>query len=264
MLIESSVTRLAVAAVFLLTGTFAAQAQQVARMYRVGLVSSSPGPASAPISGALRQGLRELGYVEGNNVIVEERFTQGRPERIPDVIAELIGLKVDVLVVGSTVSALEAKKATTTVPIVFAYLVDPVATGIVSSLARPGGNITGVTAWIGGTGFAGKWMELLKEAVPDVSHVAVLSNSANPACAPVVREVEAAARTLKVKLDVLDAANATNRTSYLQPSARAALTGLLWRATRSLFLIAPSSFNSPRASACPQCTSASCSSMQEG
>lgn len=210
MLIESSVTRLAVAAVLLLTGTFAAQAQQVARMYRVGLVSSSPGPASAPFSGALRQGLRELGYVEGNNVIVEERFTQGRPERVPDVIAELIGLKVDVLVVGATVSALEAKKATTTVPIVFAYLVDPVATGIVSSLARPGGNITGVTAWIGGMGFAGKWMELLKEVVPDVSHVAVLSNSANPACAPVVREIEAAAQTLKVKLDVLDAANATN------------------------------------------------------
>jgi len=97
-----------------------------------------------------------------------------------------------------------SKKATTTVPIVFAGLIDPVASGIVPSLARPGGNITGVTVGIGGAGFATKWVELLKEATPDVSHIAVLSNSASAISAAQVREIQAAARTLKVKLDVLD------------------------------------------------------------
>ena len=95
-------------------------------------------------------------------------------------------------------------------PVVFAGLFDPVGSGIVASLARPGGNITGASIGVGGSGMAGKWVELLKEAVPGVSHVAVLLNSANPASATSVREIEAAARTLKVKLDVLDAGNAAN------------------------------------------------------
>ena len=184
-----------------------AGAQPAARVYRIGIVSAgSPGPAN----NAFRQGLRESGYVEGKNVIVEERFAEGRFERLPDLVAEVLHLKVDVLMVGSTPAALAAKKATTTVPIVFAYLYDPVATGIVAGLARPGGNITGVTAGVGGSGFAGKYLELLKEAAPHVSHVTVLWNPANPANAPSVRELETAARTLKVKLDVLDAGTNTN------------------------------------------------------
>jgi putative ABC transport system substrate-binding protein len=185
----------------------AVEAQPAARVYRIGFVSPiSPGPTID----AFRQGLKEVGYVEGKNVIVEARFAEGRSERLPVLIAELIRLKVDVLVVGSTGGALAAKKATTTVPIVFTGLIDPVAAGIVASLARPGGNITGVTFGIGGSGFAGKWLELLKEAIPSVSHVAVLSNSASPFTALLVEEIRGAGRTLKVKLDVIDAGNATD------------------------------------------------------
>ena len=201
-----------------------AGAQPVARVYRVGVVSSGlPGPSID----AFRQGLRELGYVEGKNVIVEMKFAEGHVERHPELVAELIGLKVDVLVADSTPGALAAKKATTTVPIVFAVVFDPVATGIVASLARPGGNITGVTLGVGGSGLAGKWLELLKQTVPGVSHVAVLSNSANPANAPSVREIEAAARTLKVKLTVLEAGNATDLDRALATISASGVQGII-------------------------------------
>ena len=185
-------------------------AQQAARVYRIGYLSFSSPPVSTPAENAFRQGLRELGYVEGKNVIVEVRYAEGRTERVSGLVAELIGLKVDVLLAGSTPGALAAKKATATVPIVFAGVLEPVESGIVASLARPGGNITGAAVGIGGSGFAGKYLELLKEAVPDISHVAVLFNSAHPAAAPQVLEIEAAARKLKVKLGVLDAGNATD------------------------------------------------------
>ena len=113
------------------------------------------------------------------------------------------------MVVGSTLGALAAKRATTTLPIVFAGLIDPVASGIVTSFAHPGGNITGVTFGIGGAGFAGKWVELLKEAAPNMSHVAALGNSASPLLATLVPEMQAAAQTLNVRLDVLDAGTLT-------------------------------------------------------
>ena len=210
---KSIVVRLVVA-VLLLAGsvaTQAQQAQQAARVYRIGHVSptSPPTTPSTPFN-SFRQALRELGYIEGQNVIIEERYAEGRSERLPELVAELIRLKVDVLVTGSTVSALAAKRATTTVPIVFATAFDPVATGIVGSLARPGGNVTGMAMGVGGSGFGGKWVALLKDAIPNLSHAAVLWNSANPASAPMVREAQAAARTLKVKLDLLDAGDPTN------------------------------------------------------
>ena len=185
-------------------------AQQAARVYRIGYLSFSSPPVSTPAENAFRQGLRELGYVEGKNVIVEVRYAEGRTERVSGLVAELIGLKVDVLLAGSTPGALAAKKATATVPIVFAGVLEPVESGIVASLARPGGNITGAAVGIGSSGFEGKYLELLKEAVPDISHVAVLFNSAHPAAAPQVLVIEAAARQLKVKLGVLDAGNATD------------------------------------------------------
>jgi putative ABC transport system substrate-binding protein len=194
-------------AFLLLSGIVAAQAQQMPRVYRIGFVGSD---ASGPQIDAFREGLKELGYVEGKNVVLETRFAEGRSERFPELIAQGLRLKVDVLVVGSTPAARAAKKATTTVPIVFASLFDPVGAGIVASLARPGGNITGAAIGVGGSGFAGKWVELLKEAVPDLSYVAVLANSANPANAASVREIEAAARPLKMKLDVFDVGNTTN------------------------------------------------------
>jgi putative ABC transport system substrate-binding protein len=185
-----------------------AEAQPTPKRYRIGVVS----PISAnpnPTVDALRQGLRELGYVEGQSVILETRFADGRTERLQELVAETLTLNIDVLVVGSTLGAAAAKRATTTVPIVFAGLYDPVATGIVASLARPGGNITGPSMGIGGSGFAGKWVELIKEAAPGVSHVGVLANMASPLSPPLVQEIQAAARTMNVKLDVLAAGNAT-------------------------------------------------------
>lgn len=204
MVLKSVAPRLA-AAVLLLAGSVAAEAQQAARVYRIGFVATtSPSPGTE----AFRQGLREAGYVEGKNVIIEARFAKGRQERLPELVAEVLRLKIDVLVCGSTLTTLAAKKATTTVPIVFASVFDPVASGIVASLARPEGNVTGATLGVGGSGSAGKWVELLKEAVPGVSHVAVLWNSVNPASAQSVREILAAERTMNVKLDVLDAGDA--------------------------------------------------------
>jgi putative ABC transport system substrate-binding protein len=198
---------LSTAAGLLLAVSLAAQAQEPARVYRVGLVGSSAATSSLDV---FKQALRELGYVEGRNIIVEARFAEGRSERLPKLIAETLAGRVDVLVVGSTPAALAAKRATTTVPIVFASLFDPVGAGVVTSLARPGGNVTGSSIGVGGSGLGGKWVELLKEAVPRLSHVAALANAANPAGAASVREIEAAARTLNLKLDVHDAANAGN------------------------------------------------------
>src|SRR6266852_4034087 len=177
------------------------QAQLTARVYRVGFVSpTSPGSTLH----AFRDGLRELGYVEGKNVIVEARFAEGRSERLPELVAEALRLRIDVLVVGSSVGALAAQRAPKTVPVVFAGLIDPVALGLVASLARPGGNITGATMGIGGADFGGKWVELLKGISSDVSHVAVLWNSASPSSAPLLPGIQTAARTLNVKLDLLD------------------------------------------------------------
>jgi ABC-type uncharacterized transport system substrate-binding protein len=220
---KSMVVRLA-AVVLLLAGSVAAEAQPAAREYRIGFVFSS---VYIPAHDAFRQGLRTLGYVEGKNVVIEMRFAEGRQERLPELIAEVLRLKVDVLVVGSTLGVLAARKATTTVPIVFAGVFDPVASGIVSNLARPGGNITGATVGVGGSASSGKWLELLKEAAPGVSRVAVLWNSANPASAQSVREIQAAARTLNVKLDVLDAGNATDLDRALAAIGASSAQGII-------------------------------------
>jgi len=186
------------------------KAQPPVRVYRVGFISPLPASPEPPTLHAFRQGMRELGYVEGRTVILETRFADGRQARFPDLVADLLRLQVDVLVVGSEVGVLAAQKATTTVPIVFAGVSDPVTPGIVTSLARPGGNTTGVTFGIGEVGFGGKWVELLKEAVPGLAHVAVLANAADPQSAPLVRDIQAAARELHMTLDVLDAGNDTH------------------------------------------------------
>jgi len=187
--------------VLLLLGTTTCHAQSAA-VARIGYVSLASVGSSFQ---AFRDGLRELGYVEGRNVLIEARFAEGRAERLPDLVAELVARDVDVLVVNSTATAVAAKRATSTLPIVFVSVIDPVAAGLVASLARPGGNLTGLTGWVGGAGFAGKWIELLKEAVPDLAHVAVLANPANPQTARQLQELHAAARSLRVTMDVLDA-----------------------------------------------------------
>jgi putative tryptophan/tyrosine transport system substrate-binding protein len=167
-------------------------AQQPKKVYRIGYLSSGASSASETTE-VLRQRLRELGYIEGKNIAFEYRSAEGKIDRFPDLAAELVRLKVDVIVTVSTPAAVAAKNATTTIPIVMAGGSDPVATGLIPSLARPGGNITGITLMNAET--AGKRLQLLKETSPKVSRVAVLWNSDNPGTAVVFKQTQAAAQT---------------------------------------------------------------------
>jgi len=151
----------------------AAMAQQAAKLARIGyLASNLAGSGPVHLLEAFRQGLRDLGYVEGRNVVIEYRDAQGKLERLPALAAELVALKVDVIFAPGTQHALAAKQATTSIPVVFADIADPVARGLVTSLARPGGNITGLANLQ--TDLVGKWLELLKQAVPRLNQVAFL------------------------------------------------------------------------------------------
>jgi len=182
--------------VSLVLAPLAVEAQQAAKVPRIGILRSGSPPD--PFVEALRQGLRELGYAEGRNITLEYRWAEGRDERLAGLAAELVRLKVDVIVAGGT-GALAAKRATTTIPIVMPAIADPVGLGLVASLARPGGNVTGLTGQ--GDELPGKWMQLLKEAFPRVSRVAVLWDSATSA--ELVRASEAAARSLDIRLQTL-------------------------------------------------------------
>jgi len=155
----------------LLGAPLAAGAQQAAKVPRIGFLAGNLA-ATPRLREAFGQGLRDLGYVEGRNVVIEYRDAEGKFERLPALAAELVALKVDVIVAGGTPQALAAKQATRTVPIVFAAAGDPVTSGLVTSLARPGGNVTGLTGL--GPELVGKGLERLKQAVPGVSRVAVL------------------------------------------------------------------------------------------
>jgi ABC-type uncharacterized transport system substrate-binding protein len=158
-------------------------------------------PTDGMVLEAFRQGLRELGYVEGQTIVIEYRFAEGRPERLPAFAAELVRLKVNVIVATSSPAPEAAKQATRTIPIVFAVVGDPVAAGLITSVARPGGNITGLSTM--GSEVVGKQLELLKEIVPRLSRVAVLQNPKNVSAPAVLREAEGAARTLGVQLHIL-------------------------------------------------------------
>ena len=175
----------------------AAQAQQPAGIPRIGiLIPASASVYSARVE-ALRQRLRDLGYVEGKNILIEYRYAEGKLERLPDLAAELVQLKVDVIVTVGT-AVLPAKKASATIPIVFGVASDPVGTGLVSSLARPGGNITGLS--IMAPDLDGKRLELLKEAFPKVARVVFLWDAGGSRGNPALIDMEAAAKALGVKL----------------------------------------------------------------
>jgi putative ABC transport system substrate-binding protein len=215
---------LLIAGATLLAAPFRTLAQQPKKGPKIGFVSSTaPGVRSE----AFLQGLREQGYVDGRNVHVELRFADGRPDRFSVLVEELLRLNVDVLVVGSTLGARAAMKATTHVPIVFAGASDPVAGGVVANLARPGGNITGFSLAFG-DGLAGKWLELLKETVPGVTHAAVLWSPSNPAASNYVREVEAAARKSNLRLDVHQAADDPQLDAALEAIGRSGARGLVF------------------------------------
>jgi putative ABC transport system substrate-binding protein len=181
---------------------FSAQAQQSTKVPRIGILP--PGPISERLHlwEAFRQGLRELGYVEGQNITLIFPSTEVKPERLPHLAAELVSLKVDVIVAPTTAAAQAAMNATRTIPIVMPVTVDPVRTGLIASLARPGGNITGLSTL--SPELSGKRLELLKEVVPVVSRIAVLSNPSSPNFLPEMRETENTARALGVQLQRLE------------------------------------------------------------
>jgi putative ABC transport system substrate-binding protein len=179
------------------------EAQQQAKVHRVGYVSDSGDPSSpGPQVEAFRQGLRDLGYDEGKNILVEYRYGEGKSGRYPGFVAELVKLKVDVLVVRALPSIEAAKQATKTIPIVMVTTQDPVATGLIANLAHPGGNITGITTLQ--RELSGKRLELLKEAVPRIARVAALSNAEQLSSdLPDFKAYETAARALNIQLQPL-------------------------------------------------------------
>jgi putative ABC transport system substrate-binding protein len=182
----------------LLTATPPARAQQPAGILRIGILSGSSASFFSARVEAFRRRLRELGYVEGKNIFIEYRYADGKRERLPDLVAELVRLKVDVIVTVGAPAAQAAKKASGTIPIVFAGASDPVGTGIVSSLARPDGNITGLSLMV--PDLDGKRLELLKEAVPTVARVAFLWQPGGTRGNLALTDMEAAAKALGVKL----------------------------------------------------------------
>ena len=179
-----------------------AEAQQTKKSPRVGYLTASTPAAQLPSSKALREGLRELGYIEGQNIAIEFRYAEEKPERLPALAAELVRLKVDVIVTGGPTATRTAKETTNTVPIVMSQDSDPVGNGFVASLARPGGNITGLATL--SPELSGKRLELLKEIVPKLNRVAVLGTSTNPGNAQGLKETELAAKAFRMQLQYLD------------------------------------------------------------
>ena len=184
----------------------AAQAQQPGKVYRIGFLWDSP-DAFLDALEAFRQGLRELGYVEGRNIAIEYRWAEGKPERMRELAEELVRLKVDVIMAPSSIYTAAAKRATSTIPIIFMSHADPLGSGHVASLARPGGNITGLSLMMTETNVKG--LELLKEAVPGISRVAVIFDPATPSHGPGLKAVKAAGPALGLRIQSVPVRSAT-------------------------------------------------------
>ena len=200
----------------MLTVAMVSNAQQPTKIPRIGYLSSdSPSTIAVRIE-AFRQGLRELGNVEGKNIVIEWRFAEGKADRLPSLAAELVGLKVEVIVTSGPAATRAVKESTVTIPIVTAQDPDPVGNGLVASLARPGGNITGLSTLA--PEINGKRLELVKEIVPGLSRVAVLASSTTPGNAQQLKETELAARALGVQLHFLDVLSSKT----IEPAFRAA------------------------------------------
>lgn len=205
--------------------SLAARAQQPGKIARVGRLSPLSEATERPMLDGLRRGLSDLGWVEGKDVSFELRFAEGKLDRLAQLSAELVDLKVDVIVTGSTAGALAAKNATSTIPIVIVTTGDPVLDGLVKSLARPGGNVTGVTAL--GQALNIKRLELLKEAVPDLKRVAVLINPGSPYTEPFMRVGESAARTLGLEVSALEAREPGDLENAFKEMVRQDANGLM-------------------------------------
>ena len=210
---------LALIGAFLLAAFQFAHAQQPAKVAKIGELLFRPGATLGAGREVFRETLREFGYVEGKSVVYETRSADGKIERFQPLTDELIRLKVDVLVASSTTEALAFKKATRAIPIVFVVSSDPIADGLVDSLARPGGNLTGVTTIA--SVLAGKRLELLKETVPNLSHVAVLWNPRDPGSAQQWKESQLAGRELGLQLHSMELSSADKFESAFQEAVKA-------------------------------------------
>ena len=184
-----------------------ARAQQATKLPTIGFLGATPLPWTA----AFEQRLRELGWIEGRNLAIEYRWAEGHDERFPHIAAEFVRLKVDIIVTTATAPALAAKQTTSVIPIVFALATDPIGSGLVASLARPGGNVTGLS--IQNIDLVGKRVELLREAVPDLTQLAIMANVAAPDTATEMREIEATARKLGLDVATLEVRRAEDITA---------------------------------------------------
>src|SRR5262245_20147044 len=189
-------------AVVLLAVAVIAEEQQPKKVPRIGYLGTGSLSASVARMEAFRQGLRELGYAEGKNIVIESRYAEGKLDRLSEIAAELVRLKVDVIIAGGPSATRAVKEATSRIPIVMTQDSDPVGSGVVASLARPGGSITGLSNFA--PELSGKQLELLKEIVPRLSRVAVFGTSTNAGNAPMLKETEPAAAAIGVKLQYLD------------------------------------------------------------
>jgi putative ABC transport system substrate-binding protein len=205
-----------------------ATAQQPTKVPRIGYLSVASLSGMADRIEAFRQGLRELGYVEGKNIVIDWRYAEEKPDRVSELAAELVRLKVDVIVSGGNSATQAAKKATSTIPIVMTQASDPVASGFVASLARPGGNVTGLSRLA--PEITGKRLELLKEIVPKFSRIAVLGTSTSPGHPQELREVEVAAGALGVKVQYLDVLTSKDLKTAFRDAGK-------WRADAVLMMV---------------------------
>jgi putative ABC transport system substrate-binding protein len=200
-----------------LAAPLVAQAQQSDKLYRIGMIERTPIGINAANVRAFRQGLRELGYVEGEHFVLEYRSADGQDARFPGLAAELARLKVDLILTRGTPAALAVKNATVTIPVVIIGVGDPVGQGLVASLAHPGGNITGLSAAV--TEIYPKRVQLLTELVPRAARIAALFNMSNPALPPQWREIERATRSLEIEPILLD----VRKVEDLEPAFRSAI-----------------------------------------
>jgi putative ABC transport system substrate-binding protein len=224
--------------VSILAAPLAADAQQAGKVPRIGYLGVTSPSDRPPLLDAFRQGLRELGWVEGQNIVIDYRFAEGSLDRLPGLAAELIGLKVDLIVSVGTQGVTAARNATGTIPIVMIGVRDPLGIGLIASLARPGVNVTGVSG-SPGLEIVAKQLELLKETVPKIRRVAILSNPANAYHQLAIREVSVAARSLGVRLQLLEARGPNEFDGAFAAMARERVEALL--------VVSDSIFNAHRA-----------------
>ena len=201
------------------------EAQQQKKVPRIGFLSATSPSTISARTDAFRQGLRDLGYVEGKNIVIEWRYAEGKMDRLPDLASELVRLKVDIVVTGGPAATRPAKEATVSIPIVMAFDTDPVGNGLVASLARPGRNITGLSVLA--PELSGKQLELLKEIVPKLSRVAFIGSSSEPGVTQALRETKLAAGVLGVRLQYLEIRDSGDIATAFQETRKAHAQALL-------------------------------------